>query len=329
MKKFYALPVEGVPDNASVIGLYEKIKSAVLSIENLSYRALLSFLLLTGARIGEVIPNAKYKSAVLFEHLTPTKSGILRLPITEKKKGWKMGESRYAILYDIDLYNTIIEYIAKERLRWKGRSLKRTWFNPRKFKEFIYEVIAPHTPFNKLSRIDKSRLAFYTKYAWCFLPRKMLERVKEGKNIAPSFFRRYSKHTPQKHMFISYVVFPFTYDSFYKYISKITVHGTLIDIQKGLLEVGERGLYTHIGREYLVNVWLRAYERNEWEIAKVLNWTKIENINFYIRRDAEIVHKIAEDIGLKFFSKDDKEFLNEVYKSSQEAHKIAREKAEV
>jgi len=346
MKKFYSAIGDDISQE-KVSEMYIAIKKAVLGIKEPTVRAVMSFLMLTGARIKEVIPNERYYSAVLIKHIKPNANGVLRLPLTEKKRGWKMGEERNAIIYDYDLFATVMDYLVNHRLNWNSPYLKRTLFNPLNFKRFLYLTANPPTRIGEVGMTMKGynfQKKFYKKYGWVFLPKSKVEtmrkikleemrceKIKDKEEKEKCFNKKLkrlkkkllnekkiyneirSKKIFSKKWYINDVLFPVAYDSLIKVLAKIKIKAKLINIQENRFEDGERGLYTHIGREYLVNVWLRNMRLNEYEIARVLNWASVDNINFYLRRDAEIVEDIANRIGLKFVvPKQDSKRLEEV-----------------
>lgn len=282
-------------------------------------RAFLAVLMLTGARANEILPNPKYKTALLTTDMSTInlahtledgrKLPMVRIPITLKKRTKKEAQFRYVPIFDYELYQVYIDYL-KMRLRWE-KPLNNSWFNPVNFVEFMEEVARIRSPKKLKEKIEKNKVfrakyKFYKRYKWLFLTDtdKILDKlIARPYEVGISALKKYLK----KNMLVNKVVFPITYWGAYKEINRIKISDELYDIPRKMFIEGIRGFYTHYGREYFVNK-IMEFGLDAPEIMSLMGWANIKNLNYYIR--PEIV--VKESIATKLLSKMDEKVIKKL-----------------
>lgn len=255
--------------------------------ESPNLQALVSFQILTGARIHEIIPNAKYRFALKFEDLminTNEDGGIIYLPLVQKHLKMKEIEKqlnehqkikmkgRIMPIWSPELFEIFVNYATDMRPNWKGELLEHTILNKERYDNFFSLSMLSR---GKI-RLDKSRIfsrwkKTYTKHSYLFQP------YREG-------------------LYIDYVIFPFTYNLVYRELSKYKLYGELIDIKTNIVKQGERPLYTHFQREATVNILMDNFNANADEITEVINWKDPKNINYYKRPNVRKILSLKKKI---------------------------------
>lgn len=284
-------------------GEWENLKAQILSIKDPVIKGLFGFLMTTGSRIMEVLPNPKYRTFLSVKDSIPNSKGVIRLPLVLKKKT-KKTPKRIAVVYDIELFQPYVEYLMNHRYKWENPLLKNSWFYPYYFFRFIESMSywvgkkgLDVEEFLNRNRKYFKKYDFYLKWDFIFSLRK------EGKNMVKTINKLLEDVKKwdywrwgagfEKLLKLYDVAFPFTYKSLWRRLKKIELEGLLLDLEDFNLRRGKRTLYTHFGREYLVNILISKGAR-EHEIKELLAWDKFENINYYIRPNVELLRGLID-----------------------------------
>jgi len=274
---------------------YFKIRELILDKMDSSpnARAVLAFQMLSTARIMEILPNPRYKFALKFDDIV-LYDGFFHLPLVEKKIGFsekskkkkrvkiedldkltskelvEMTRGRNSIIWDKDLWEVFMDYIVNFRPNWRGELLEKTRLNPNKYTLFIAKAMTGRLIRSNVR--NQQKFATYKKYSFLFEPYK-------------------------KGLYIDYVVFPFTYQTYYKEIKKYVASGTLFDVGRNIIKKGSRSLYTHFAREAAVNILYEIFGLNVDEISILLAFDKKENVMRYFRPNIRKLLKAKELIS--------------------------------